>query len=71
MKKEIKETNTNNTSNGPWMITLPKASKMSGIPVGHLRKMIKAGDLKYFRAGDRYYIWVEDLREALRSYGAK
>ena len=58
------------TSNTPWMVTLPKASKMTGIPIGHLRKIIKNGELKYYRAGDRYYVWVKDLEDALRGYGA-
>lgn len=60
-----RKTETTTGKNVPWMVTLPKASKISGIPVGHLRKIIKSGKLGYYRAGDRYYIRVEELKDVL------
>lgn len=50
----------------PWMVTLPKASRITGIPTSRLRVLIKSGELKSYRAGDRYYVWVDDLKEVLR-----
>lgn len=61
--KENQESNVN--GNQPWMVTLPNASKITGIPYGHLRKLVLSGELPTYRAGDRYYVWIEELRNVL------
>lgn len=52
----------------PWMVTVPEATKISGIPECHLRKLIKEGILPYYRAGTRYYIDVNNLKDVLHSH---
>ena len=51
----------------PWMVTLPEASKMSGIPYHHLRKLVLNGELPAYKAGNRVYVNVDELKEAIRT----
>ena len=51
----------------PWMVTLPTASKMSGIPYHWLRELVKKGELPAYKAGDRNYVNVEELKEVLKT----
>lgn len=55
-------------SGTPWMVTIPEATKLSGIPECHLRKLIKEEKLPYYRAGTRYYIDVNNLKEVLHAH---
>lgn len=72
MKKENKKTTDSAVSNDtPWMITLPQAAKLTGLSLDHIRKLVKSDALPYYRAGDRYYVWVEDLRTVLRNFKEK
>lgn len=51
----------------PWMVTLPEASTMSGIPYHHLRQLVQRGELPAYKAGNRVYVNVEELKETIRT----
>ena len=50
---------------GPWMVTIPRASKLTRIPSCEIRKLCKQEELKYYMAGNRYYVWIEEVKELL------
>ena len=53
------------SSTGPWMVTIPKASKLTGIPACEIRKLCKTGGISCYRAGNRYYVWIEEIKALL------
>ena len=47
------------------MVTIPRASKLTRIPSCEIRKLCKQEELKYYMAGNRYYVWIEEVKELL------
>lgn len=58
-----------NNAGLPVMLTIKEASRITGLPDKRLRKMIHAGEVAYYRAGSRYYLNAESLRECLEKGG--
>lgn len=52
----------------PTMVTISKASEMTGVPYSAIRRWIKNGDFPYFvKAGTKYFINLERLADFLNT----
>lgn len=48
--------------NVPKFMTISELSSYSGIPIGLIRKMVKSGEVDYFRPGNKtFYVNVESF----------
>ena len=52
----------------PYMVTLPDAALITGIPAHHYRSLIHAGKIPYYKCGDRYYVSFDALKIELNKY---
>lgn len=43
----------------PKFMTIPELSKYSGISTGRIRKMVKNGEVDYFRPGSKTFVTVK------------
>ena len=67
MKTEKKTKQKSETNQVPWMCTLPAAADMSRLPLYWLRKLVQKGELPCYKAGDRIYINVDELKEVIKT----